>query len=121
MVCVSSQNSGDSFLGFYLLDCGYLKITIKEVREMTYKELNKDLKGMNTKKSILFWWKQLSHITKRINDLQSFYRCIDFNSIKVSELYHTKKHKDLILGKSNWKHSVILHFVNKECIRISGF
>ena len=31
---VSSQNSGDSFLGFYLLGYGYLEITIKEVGSM---------------------------------------------------------------------------------------
>jgi len=87
---------------------------------MNYKELNKDLKGMNTKRSILFWWKQLGFITKRINDLQSFYRCID-DSIKIEELYHTKKIKELILSKSTWEYELKLSFVNNECIKISGF
>ena len=87
---------------------------------MNYKELNKDLKGMNTKRSILFWWKHLGFITKRINDLQSFYRCID-DSIKIEELYHTEKIKELILSKSTWKYNLKLSFVNNKCIRISGF
>jgi len=87
---------------------------------MNYKELNKDMKGMNTKKSILFWWEQLSFIIKRIDDLQSFYRCID-DSIKIEELYYTEKTKELILSKSTWKYELKLSFINKECVSISGF
>jgi len=88
---------------------------------MNYEELNKDMKGMNTKKSILFWWKQLGHITKRINDLQSFYRCIDLKSIKIEEVYIGEKSKQIFLGKKTWKYTLLLYFRNNECYKIVGF
>jgi len=87
---------------------------------MNYRELNRDLKGMNTKKSILFWWKQLGFITERIHDLQSLYKCID-DSIKVEELYKNETTKYIILDKQNWKYKMWLLFINKECVSISGF
>jgi len=87
---------------------------------MTYKELNKELKGMNTKKSILFWWKQLGFITNRINDLKSFYKCID-DSIKIEEVYNGEKSKQIFCGKKNWKYTLLLYFRNNECYRIVGY
>jgi len=87
---------------------------------MTYKELNKELKGMNTKKSIFFWWKQLGFITNRINDLRSFYKCID-DSIKLEETYVDKKIKLIFLGKKTWKYTLLLYFRNNECYKIVGY
>jgi len=86
---------------------------------MNYRELNEDMRGMNTKKSILFWWKHLGFIKDRINDLKSFRNCID-KHIKVEE----EVKSDFIilkLNKFNWKYPLILFFHNKECVSISGF
>ena len=66
---------------------------------MNYEELNKEMKGMNTKLTILFWWQQAGKIAKEMNDLESFYKCID-KSIKVIELHISDRTKELKLIKT---------------------
>ncbi len=82
---------------------------------MDYQQLNKNMKGMNTKKTILFWWEHL----EGENDLKSFYECID-PSIAITEKTEGNK-KELCLSKSTWKYNLELVFLGTECVTIVYF
>ena len=87
---------------------------------MNYQQLNKDMKGMNTKKSILFWWEQLGYITeKNRDDLASFYQCID-PSITITEKKERER-KEIYLKKPTWKYKLKLVFLGTECVNIAYF